>query len=158
MLDNLEIKVGDSVSRAELFRDRAPLTAQALLDALPIVDRTIQVRWSGDAWRTEGNYELRPEGSPVENVAGQLSAGDIIYYPGYKSGNVKVGIAYGPAQWLAPFMVPVDVCHLGRIIDGLDGFVAACQRIIFDGPLEVEISLAAKLGLRFRLELPEACR
>jgi hypothetical protein len=136
----LKIKVGDSISWAELFHDRAPLTAQALLDALPIVDRTIQVRWSGDAWRTERNYELRPEGSPVENVGGRLSAGDIIYYPGHKAGNIKVGIAYGQAQWLAPFMVPVDVCHLGRIVDGLNGFVAACQRIIFDGPLPIEIS------------------
>jgi hypothetical protein len=156
-MTRLMIKVGNSVSTAELFRDRAPLTAQALLDALPIVDRTIQVRWSGDAWRTEGNYELRPEGSPVENVAGQLGAGDIIYYPGYKAGNVKVGIAYGPAQWLAPFMVPVDVCHLGRITDGLDGFVAACQRIIFDGPLEVEISLAAKLASVTRLQAIPSC-
>jgi len=142
MPGQLQIKVGGTISWAELFHDRAPLTAQALLDALPIVDRTIQVRWSGDAWRTEGNYELRPEGSPVENVAGRLSAGDLIYYPGYKSGNVKVGLAYGLAQWLDPFMVPVDVCHLGRITEGLDGFVAACKRIIFDGPLPIEISLA----------------
>lgn len=141
MPSNLQIKIGDSVSRAELFHDRAPFTAQALIDALPIVDRTIQVRWSGDAWRTEGNYELRPEGSPVENVAGRLSAGDVIYFPGHKSGNIKVGVAYGQAQWLAPFMVPVDVCHLGRITDGLDEFVATCQRIIFDGPLDIELSL-----------------
>jgi hypothetical protein len=142
MLDNLEIRVGDSVSRAELFRDRAPLTAQALLDALPIVDRTIQVRWSGNAWRTEGNYELRPEGSPVENVADRLSAGDIIYFPGWRAHNIKVGIAYGPAQWLNPFMVPVEVCHLGRIVEGLDDFVTVCQRIIFDGPVPVVIARA----------------
>lgn len=137
---HLQIKVGNSVSRAELFRDKAPLTTQSLLNALPIVDRTIQVRWSGDAWRTEKNYELRPQGSPVENIAGHLQAGDIIYYPG--ESNIKVGIAYGDAQWLAPFMVPVEVCHLGRIIEGLDGFVAESQRIIFDGPLPIEISLA----------------
>jgi hypothetical protein len=141
MSGQLQIKAGDAVSRAELLLDRAPLTAQALLGALPIVDRTIQVRWSGDAWRTEGNYQLRPEGAPVENVAARLQAGDIIYFPGYPSGNIKVGIAYGQAQWLAPFMVPVDVCHLGRITEGLDEFVAVCKRIIFDGPLSVEMSL-----------------
>ena len=102
----LQIKVGNSVCKAELFRDLAPLTTQALLDALPIVDRTIQVRWSGDAWRTEGNYVLRPQGSPVENVAERLQAGDIVYFPGWKSGNIKVGIAYGKAQWLGPFSNP----------------------------------------------------
>lgn len=138
MPGDLLIKVGDSVSRADLFHDLAPLTTHALLDTLPIVDRTIQVRWSGDAWRTEANYELRPKGSPVENVAGQLSAGDIIYFPG--SDNIKIGMAYGQAQWLAPFMVPVDVCHLGRITEGLDRFVEVCQRIIFEGPVAIEIS------------------
>jgi hypothetical protein len=138
----LLIKVGTSVSHGELFDDLAPLTARALAQVLPITDRTIQVRWSGDAWRTEGNYELLPESAPVENVAGHLQAGDIIYYPGYGAGNVKVGIAYGDAQWLAPFMVPVDVCHVGRITDGLDEFVAQCQTIIFKGPLDIEISLA----------------
>ncbi len=76
----------------------------------------------------------------MENVAGRLAAGDLIYFPG--DSNIKVGIAYGQAQWLAPFMVPVDVCHLGRINEGLDAFVAACERIIFDGPLPIEISLA----------------
>jgi hypothetical protein len=144
-MTRLAIKVGKSVSTAELFSDAAPLTTKALLDALPMVDRTIQVRWSGDAWRTEGNYELRPDGSPVENVAGRLSAGDIIYFPGWRAHNIKVGIAYGPAQWLDPFMVPVEVCHLGRIVEGLDGFVEVCQRIIFDGPLPVEIT-ATELG------------
>ena len=140
MPGQLQIKVGDSISRAELFHDKAPLTTQALLNTLPILDRTIQVRWSGDAWRTERNYELRPKGSPVENVAGRLRAGDLIYFPG--DANIKVGIAYGQAQWLAPFMEPVDVCHLGRITEGLDDFVAVSQRIIFDGPLPVEITLA----------------
>jgi hypothetical protein len=133
--------VGTSVSLGELFFDAAPATTKGLITALPIHDRTIQTRWSGNAWRTEGNYPLRPQDSPVENIAGQLSAGDIIYFPGWQGGAVKVGIAYGPAQWLDPFMVPVDVCHLGRITDGLDEFVAVCQRIIFDGPLDVEVAL-----------------
>jgi hypothetical protein len=138
------VKVGTAVSRGELFDDLAPHTVAALIDALPITDRTIQVRWSGDAWRTEGNYELQPEGAVVENVAERLSAGDIIYFPGWKSGNIKVGIAYGQAQWLGPFMTPVDVCHLGRLTEGVEDLVAASQRIIFDGPLAVEISLEGR--------------
>ncbi len=71
-----------------------------------------------------------------------VSAGDIIYYPGYASGLVKVAIAYGQAQWLAPFMVPLDVTYLGRLDTNVDAFVQRCQRIIFDGPLHLEISRA----------------
>ena len=136
----IRIRVGDAVAEGELFEDKAPKTTRALWEQLPIQDRTIQTRWSGDAWRTEGNYELLPESEPTENVAGRLSAGDIIYYPGYPSGLIKVGIAYGKAQWLAPFMVPVDVAHIGKIDTNLEQFVEVCQQIIFQGPLDVEIS------------------
>src|ERR687897_2765881 len=119
----IRVRVGDAVAEGSLFTDQAPKTTEALWDRLPIQDRTIQTRWSGDAWRTEGNYELLPESEPVENVAGRLSAGDIIYYPDYRIGLIKIGIAYGKAQWLAPFMVPVDVAHIGKIDTDLEAFV-----------------------------------
>lgn len=139
-MKRIRISVDGVVAEARLFEDQASATTQALWDTLPIRDRTIQTRWSGDAWRTEGNYTLLPEGTPVENVAERLSAGDIIYYPGYRSGLIKVGIAYGNAQWLAPFMVPIDVALIGKIDTGLEAFVERCSRIIFEGPLSVEIT------------------
>ena len=140
MAKRIRIEVDGVVAEAQLFEDQAPKTVEALWNRLPIVDRTIQARWSGNAWRTEGNYPLQPEGAPVENVAGRLSAGDIIYYPGYRSRLIKVGIAYGPAQWLNPFMEPIDVALIGKIDTGLDAFVERCQRIIFEGPLDVTIT------------------
>jgi hypothetical protein len=136
----IAVTAGGWSGAGELFDELAPLTTAAFRNALPITDRTIQVRWSGDAWRTEKNYELRPAGSEVENLAGRLEAGDIIYYPNYKSGNVKIGFAYGPAEWLMPFRVPVDVCRVGRLTSGVDEFVAVCQRIIFDGPVPITIT------------------
>jgi hypothetical protein len=135
----ISIQVDQVVAEAELYEDKAPLTTAALWEALPISDRTIQTRWSGDAWRTEGNYELQPAGAPVENIAGRLSAGDIIFYPGHAHNLIKVGIAYGQAQWLAPFMEPIDVALIGRIDTNLDAFVARCSRLIFEGPLAVRI-------------------
>ena len=140
----IRVALADVVAEGELFEDRAPSTARAFWERLPIRDRTIPARWSGDAWRTEGNYELLTRDTPVENPAGRLSAGDIIYYPGYKSGLLKVAIAYGQSQWLAPFMEPLPVTYVGRLDTNLDAFVARCQRIIFDGPLEVEITRAGE--------------
>jgi hypothetical protein len=134
----IRIKVDDVMAEGELFEDKAPKTVAALWEQLPITDRTIQTRWSGDAWRTEQNYELQPKGAPVENVADRLSAGDIIYYPG--TTNIKVGFAYGKAKWLNPFMEPIDVAHIGKIDTNLDAFVKRCERIIFEGPLAVEIT------------------
>src|SRR5215469_11833273 len=66
---------GDVEAEGELFEEQAPRTVRALWERLPIRDRTIQARWSGDAWRTEENYELLDKDAPVENPAGQLSAG-----------------------------------------------------------------------------------
>lgn len=136
----IRIRVDDVVAEGELFEDKAPETVAALWEQLPIRDRTIQTRWSGDAWRTEQNYELRPADAPVENVAERLTAGDIIFYPGHRNNLIKVGIAYGNAQWLAPFMVPIDVAQIGKIDTNLDSFVKRCERIIFEGPLAVEIT------------------
>jgi hypothetical protein len=138
----IRVKVGDVIAEGRLFDEEAPRTAQALWDRLPIRDRTIQARWSGDAWRTEENYELLDRDAPVENPAGRLAAGDVIYYPGYSSGLLKVAIAYGQAQWLAPFMAPLPVTYLGKLDTNVDAFVERCQRIIFDGPLAVEITRA----------------
>jgi hypothetical protein len=139
MTKRIRVKLGDVIAEGRLFEEDAPRTAQALWDRLPIRDRTIQARWSGDAWRTEENYELLDPDAEVENPAGRLAAGDVIYYPGYKSGLLKVAIAYGQAQWLAPFMVPLPVTYLGRLDTNVDAFVERCQRIIFEGPLNVEI-------------------
>lgn len=138
----IRVTLGGVVSEGELFESQAPKTARSLWERLPIRDRTIQARWSGDAWRTEQNYELLDREAQVENPAGRLSAGDIIYYPGYNSGLLKVAIAYGQAQWLAPFMVPLPVTYLGKLDTNVEAFVERCQRIIFDGPLDVEISRA----------------
>jgi hypothetical protein len=140
MAKRIRIRLGDITAEAELFEDQAPKTVASLWSRLPIKDRTIQARWSGDAWRTEENYELLSREAPVENQAERLTAGDVIYYPGYKSGLLKIAMAYGNAQWLAPFMVPLPVSRIGKIDVNLDAFVQRCQRIIFDGPLEVEIS------------------
>ncbi|MDE3111332.1 MAG: DUF3830 family protein [Chloroflexota bacterium] len=140
MAKRIRVRVGSATAEGTLYEDKAPKTVAALWSMLPIKDRTIQVRWSGDAWRTENNYELQPADAPVENVAGRLSAGDVIYYPEYKANLIKVGIAYGKAQWLAPFMVPVQVALIGKLDAGLEDFVTQCQRIIFEGPLGVEMT------------------
>jgi hypothetical protein len=37
-------------------------------------------------------------------------------------------------------MVPIDVALIGKIDTGLEAFVERCARIIFEGPLPVEIT------------------
>lgn len=138
-MKRITIKIGGIEAEASLFEDKAPKTVAAVWERIPFVDRTVQVRWSGDAWRTAGRYEVLPKDHPVENPGGQLSAGDIIYY--YTGDlNKVIGFVYGKAQWLAPFMKPVEVSVIGKIDKNLDEFVRVCDRIIFDGPLTVWVA------------------
>jgi hypothetical protein len=130
----ISIIAGDLRTEARLYDEQAPRTIGALLESLPIHDKTIQVRWSGNAWRTEGDYALLPPNSEVENKVVRLSAGDIIYFP-----PVKIGVAYGPAQWLNPFMSPIDVTLIGKIDRRLEEFAALSALILYRGPLPVRI-------------------
>lgn len=111
----IEIEFEGEVFRASLLEDRAPKTCQLIWDLLPLADRTVQVKWSGDAWRTWGDYALPvPTGTELENPGHHLKAGDLVYYPGSK----KLCVAYGDAEWLAPHGRPLDVTVYGRIEEG----------------------------------------
>lgn len=91
----LELTLNGVTVRVTLLETAAPRTTKALWDAMPITDRVVQVKWSGDAWRTEGDYDIGI--SEVENEGHVLVAGDLIYYP-----RKKIGLAYGRAEWRNP--------------------------------------------------------
>jgi hypothetical protein len=135
----IELEVDGVVAPAVLFDDKAPKTCGKVWDLLPIEDRTIQVRWSGAAWRTEKNYQLQI--GQVENPITVLEAGDIIYYDDPRYDLYKIGIAYGRAAW-REFAGDLSVAHIGRITGNLEAFNKICDRIIFDGPKTVRIRRA----------------
>lgn len=136
----ISIELDQVVAKAVLFDDRAPKTCAKVWTLLPIEDRTIQVRWSGAAWRTEKNYPL--EVGEVENPVTVLAAGDIIYYDDAPRNLYKIGVAYGEAAW-RDFAGDLTVAHIGRITENLEAFVKVSDRIIFEGPKPVRIRRAS---------------
>ena len=135
----IELELDGVVARGVLFDDRAPRTCQKVWDLLPIEDRTIQVRWSGAAWRTEKNYPLRL--GEVENPVTVLQAGDLIYYDEPRLDLYKIGVAYGRAAW-RDFKGDLRVAHIGALTENLEAFCRASDRILFDGPRPVRIRRA----------------
>ena len=133
---NIELEVDRVVATAVLFDDKAPKTCAEVWALLPIEDRTIQVRWSGAAWRTEKNYQLRL--GEVENPVTVLQPGDIIYYDDPRYDLYKIGVAYGQAAW-RDFAGDLTVAHIGRVTENLTAFVQVCDRILYDGPKTVRI-------------------
>ena len=127
------------VAGGELWDERAPKTTRAFLHHLPIADRTIHVRWSGAAWRTEKNYPLNI--GEIENRATWLEPGDIIYYDDPRYQLFKVAFVYGTSQWRDD-KGELYVARIGKVTRNLDGFVRASEEVLFRGPKTVAIRLA----------------
>ena len=133
----IQFELDGVIAEAELFEDKAPKTCARLWAVLPIEDRALQTRWSGEAWRTEKNYPLQV--GEVENPRGVLAAGDIIYYDDPKNDLFKVGVAYGEAKW-RDLRETHPVAYIGRIVSNLDAFVKASERCLYEGAKTVRIT------------------
>ncbi len=127
----IEIVLDDVTATVELFEREAPKTVERLWQLLPIQDRTIHVRWSGAAWRTEHNYPLQI--GELENPVTWLEPGDLIYYDDPHYDLYKFAVCYGKSQWRDD-KGELYVTRIGRIIDNLPPFVARCERILYEGP------------------------
>lgn len=131
----LEIVLAGVTGRVKLLDTAAPRTTEALWAAMPIIDRAVQVKWSGDAWRTEGDYDIGI--TEVENEGHVLSAGDVIYYPRMK----KIGLAYGRAEWRHPDLsFALHVSVVGKVTAQLEELVAASQRVWLEGAQPFRLS------------------
>jgi hypothetical protein len=135
----IELEIEGVVVPGVLLDDKAPRTCAKIWDLLPVDDRTIQVRWSGSAWRTEKNYPLAL--GEVENPVTVLQAGDLIYYDEPRLDLYKIGVAYGRAAW-RDFAGDITVAHVGRLSGDLAGFTKVCEGILFEGPKRVRIRRA----------------
>jgi len=132
---DLEIVLAGVTGRIRLLDRAAPRTTTALWAALPITDRAVQVKWSGDAWRTEGDHDIGV--TEVENEEHVLAAGDLIYYPRMK----KIGLAYGRAEWRHPDLsIGLHVSVIGKVTMSLEGLVAAGQRVWMEGAQPLRLS------------------
>lgn len=132
----IELTIDGITAEAHLFEREAPKTVERIWALLPIEDRTIHVRWSGAAWRTEKNYPLNI--GEVENRVTWLEPGDIIYYDAPEYDLYKIAVCYGSSQW-RDAKGELYVARVGRIVDNLAPFVRVCERILFDGPKRIFI-------------------
>ena len=133
----LEIVLAGVRGRVTLLDRAAPRASAALWAALPINDRAVQVKWSGDAWRTEGDYDLGID--EIENEGHVLAAGDVIHFPRSK----KIGVAYGRAEWRHPDLSLVMlVSVIGKVTANLEDLVKAGQRVWMEGAQPLRLTRA----------------
>ncbi len=89
----LTITVGRFVYRARLEESAAPRTCATFLPLLPLENRIIQARWSGEAaWVPLGDFQIDVG---FENHTSHPAPGEILLYPGGFS-ETEILFPYGP--------------------------------------------------------------
>jgi hypothetical protein len=124
-------------ARPYVFRarqeDAARLACKAFLELLPFRNKTIHVRWSGEAvWVPLGNAKIISE---YENHITYPSWGDILLYPGGIS-ETEILIAHGSTSF-ASKMGSLAGNHFLTIVDGMENLAALYHMVLWEGPQDI---------------------
>jgi hypothetical protein len=126
---HLRIDVGDLRFVAKLETGLAPRTCAAFLRILPLEDRLIQTRWSGEsAWIPMGERDV---GVGVENALIEPLPGQILLYPKAIS-ETEILFPYGITRFASKFG-PLAGNHFLTLTEGMDQLEEVGRRVLYDG-------------------------
>jgi len=141
--DTVRIKAGPYAFTAQLLVDQAPKTCEAFRKLLPLRNKIIQTRWSGEsAWIPLGDARQLTE---LENHTCYPSRGDILWYPGGISES-EILVAYGATSF-ASRMGPLAGNHFLTIVDGRENLAALGNLVLWEGAQDILFELAPNVQL-----------
>ena len=130
---------GDYQFFARLEEEKAPRTCAIFKKMLPIEDRLIHVRWSGEGmWIPMG--DTRREGLDFENHTSYPSKGELLIYPGGIS-EMEMILAYGGVSF-ASKVGQLAGNHVLTITEGLDQLYELGRKTLYEGAQNIRIELA----------------
>ena len=130
---------GDYQFFARLEEEKAPRTCAIFKKMLPIEDRLIHVRWSGEVmWIPMG--DTRWEGLDFENHTSYPSKGELLIYPGGIS-EMEMILAYGGVSF-ASKVGQLAGNHVLTITEGLDQLYELGRKTLYEGAQNIRIELA----------------
>jgi hypothetical protein len=130
----LRITVGDFRFAARLEEEQAPKTVAALRGLLPLENKLVQARWSGEsAWVPLG-WELDLAIGP-ENATSYPAPGELLFYPGGLS-EVEILFPYG-ATCFASKMGQLAGNHVATIVEGGEQLPELGRLIVWDGAQDI---------------------
>lgn len=128
-MQTIKIAAGPYHFVARLESDKAPRTCARFLTLLPVRDRIIHVRWSGEAcWVPMGATDL---GLGAENATRHPAPGEIILYPGGVS-ETELLIAYGGVAF-ASKAGPLAGNHFLTIVEGNENLATLGRQVLWQG-------------------------
>ena len=132
-MEIIEIIVGPFSFRARMETEQAPETCRKFAELLPLKNRVIHSRWSGEAvWIPLGEFDL---GVDFENHTSHPSRGDILFYPGGYS-EAEILFVYG-SSCFASKMGQLAGNHFLTIIEGGDNLDALGKRVLWEGAQDI---------------------
>ena len=130
---------GDYQFFARLEEEKAARTCAIFKKMLPIEDRLIHVRWSGEGmWIPMG--DTRWEGLDFENHTSYPSKGELLIYPGGIS-EMEMLLAYGGVSF-ASKVGQLAGNHVLTITEGLDQLYELGRKTLYEGAQNIRIELA----------------
>ena len=132
----LQIKTKDLVFLAKWEEHKAPESCAAIRKLLPLRDKLVQARWSGEAaWISIDHLELNIE---FENHTVHPSKGELLVYPGFISVK-EILIPYGPTAFASTAgFLPGN--HFATIFSGLEQLPELGRRVSLEGAQDAELT------------------
>lgn len=129
----LRVTVGSFIFTARLEEEAAPRSCAAFTNLLPLRNKLIQARWSGEAaWIPLGDLEI---GVGFENATSYPSPGEILLYPGGFS-ETEILFPYGPTCF-ASKLGQLAGNHFLTIVEGHEGLKELGRRVVWEGAQEI---------------------
>ena len=138
MGSQIQIKTKDLVFLATWQEDKAPKSCAAIRKLLPLRDKLVQARWSGEAaWISIDHLDLDIE---FENHTVHPSKGELLVYPGFISVK-EILIPYGPTAFASKAgFLPGN--HFATIVTGQEQLEEMGRRVFLEGAQDVELTEA----------------
>jgi len=137
MLTPVEIKMGPYLFRGGMEEERAPETCKVIKKILPIENKVVHARWSGEAiWIPFGDKKLnvRPE-----NHTCYPQKGEIVVYPGGIS-EMEIFIPYGHCAFSSKVgLLPGN--HFLTITEGIENLPAVGEIVLWKGAQDITIEV-----------------
>ena len=133
MAEMLGITVGPLTFKAKMEEEAAPKTCDAFKKLLPLRNKIIHVRWSGESgWIPLGDFD---PGIGFENHTCYPSRGDILFYPGGFS-ETEILFPYGSCSF-ASKMGPLAGNHFLTVVEGQEQFPELGGLILWEGAQDI---------------------
>jgi len=131
----VRIEIGPFKFKGMLEEEKAPATCDAIKELLPMKNKVVHVRWSGEAvWIPFGNKKLDLE---PENHTCYPQRGEVVVYPGGIS-EMEIFIPYGHCAFSSKLgRLPGN--HFLTFTEGLDQLPALGEKVLWEGAQDISI-------------------